>query len=61
MKASDSINSIERYSDHKDLNTVRVCVTDLKNQLEIIRPLLEEVEQIRQAIKKGHQICKDNQ
>jgi bacterioferritin (cytochrome b1) len=50
------IKGIDLYESHKDLNTVKICVKSLKDEISLIQPLLDEVELIKMAIQKGESI-----
>jgi len=54
------IEGINLYESHKDLNTVRICVKSLCDEILLIQPLLDEVELIKKAIQKGKSIIEND-
>jgi hypothetical protein len=52
------INGINLYESHGDLNTVKICVQSLKDEIKVITPLLDEVVLMKTAIEKGESIIK---
>lgn len=53
------VEGISLYETHRDLSTVEICVKSLKEELLVIQPLLDEIEQIKEAIKIGENIINE--